>query len=292
MAKPNANAKAANVKALVSHNYCAAEEMDIDIKRHKNVLSSPTKATQPQKKVKTNDDAPSDTSSDSASIADVLKAIQSQSGEIQALHALVIGIKADLQQNTIAIANINKCLDFNSAEIQDCKEKNKELQQEINVLKVKNAQFEKKVSELENKVSEAASYKKRWNLRLKGLKEDKQENTRELVANLLLKIVPHWKDKLGFILDTVHHLGQPTATHPRQIIMQFTMRIYKEEIWKVTKDHKICKELGIRFAQDFTKEELEARAAVWPKVEAARKQNIKAVYRGRYAYINGQRVTP
>lgn len=292
MAKPNANAKAANVKALASHNYCAVEDMDTDVKRNKKILSSPAKTNQPQKKIKTNDDDPAETSSDSASITDVLKAIQCQSGEIHALHALVIDIKSDIQQNTIAIANINKCLEFNSAEIQDCKEKNKELQQEINLLKEKNDQLEKKVTEMGKKVSDAASYKKRWNLRLKGLKEDKQENTRELVANLILKLIPQWKDKMGFILDTVHRLGQPTATHPRQIIMQFTMRIYKEEIWKVTKDHKICKELGIRFAQDFTKEELDARAAVWPKVDAARKQGLKAVYRGSHAYINGQRVIP
>lgn len=290
MAKPNANAKTA--KALAPHNYCAFEAMETDVKRNKKALTSPTKADQPQKKIKSNDVDPPDTTPEPASITDVLKAIQCQSSEIQAVCTLVIGIKSDLQQNTLAIANINKSLEFNSAEIQACKEKNKELQQEIKVLQEKNTQLDKRVSELEKRVSDVVSYKKRWNFRLKGLREDKEENTRERVANLLLQFAPHWKDKMGFILDTVHRLGLPTATHPRQITMQFTMRIYRDEIWRATRNHQICKDLGIRFAEDFTKEELETRAAVWPKVDQARKQGLKAGYRGRYAYINGQRVTP
>lgn len=291
MAKTSANAKSA--KILASHDYCGAEAMETDVIRMKKALTSPAKVTQqPQKKIKPNDDTPSGCSSESASIADVLRAIQSQSGEIQALRTLVMDIKSDIQQNTLAIANINKCLDFNSAEIKACKEKNKELQHEVKVLKEKNTEIERKAIELEGRVSEAENYKRRWNLRLKGLKEEKGENTRELVVSLLLKIVPHWKEKMGFILDTVHRLGPSTTTHPRQIIMQFTMRIYKDEIWRVTKNHQITKDLGIRFAQDFTKEVLEARAAVWPKVDQARRRGDKAVYRGRYAYINGQRVTP
>lgn len=293
MAKPNANAKVA--KALYSHDYCSLDTMETDAKRMKNALASPGKTSQPPKKAKTTiNDASDNANPGSASIADVLKAIQSQSSDIQALHSLVTDIKSDLQQNTIAIANINKSLEFNSAEIQECKEKNKQLQKEVNVLKEKNGELEKKVTELEEKVSDADNYKRRWNLRLKGFKEEKGENTRQMIVNLLLKVVPHWKDKMDFILDTVHRLGRPvtSTTHPRAIIMQFTMRIYRDELWRVTKNHKICENLGISFAQDFTKDVLEARAAVWPKVDAAKRRGDKVAYRGRYAYINGQRVTP
>lgn len=289
MSNLNANAKAAN--ALISHDYCAPIAMDSDVKRLKNTLASPGKTSQPPKKAKTNNDA-SDANPGSASIADVLKAIHSQSSEIQALHALIVGMKSDLQQNTIAIANINKSLEFNSAEIQECKEKNKQLQSEVNVLKEKNDVLGKKVTMLEEKVSDAENYKRRWNLRLKGIKEEKGENTRQVAVDLLLQLVPHWKEKMGFILDTVHRLGRPNPTHPRPIIMQFTMRIYRDELWKVTYNNKICKEHGFSFAQDFSKDVLEARAAVWPKVDAAKRRGDKVVYRGRYAYINGQRVTP
>ncbi|KAK5615504.1 hypothetical protein CRENBAI_026583 [Crenichthys baileyi] len=90
-------------------------------------------------------------------------------------------------------------------------------------------------------------YRKRWNLRLNGLKGKQDENTRELTVDLL-KIVPHWKDKIDWILDTVHRRGKSTD-HPRQIIMQFTARIYRDELWRVTKGHPICMDLNLRFAE-------------------------------------------
>ncbi|MEQ2297215.1 hypothetical protein AMECASPLE_032537 [Ameca splendens] len=100
--------------------------------------------------------------------------------------------------------------------------------------------------------------KRRWTLRLNGLKEKQDENTRELTVDLLLKIVPHWKDKIDWILDLMRRLGKSTD-HPRQIIMQFTARIYKDELWRVTKCHPICMDLYLRFAEDLTKEDREAR---------------------------------
>ncbi|KAK5623099.1 hypothetical protein CRENBAI_019988 [Crenichthys baileyi] len=104
--------------------------------------------------------------------------------------------------------------------------------------------------------------------------------------------MPHWKEKMDFILDTVHRLGPNNTNRPRQIIVQFTGRIFRDELWRSTKQHPVCRELNIRFSEDLSKEDREARLAVWPKVEQARKAGIKTVFKGPYAFINGHCVTP
>ncbi|KAJ0063915.1 hypothetical protein NL108_013724 [Boleophthalmus pectinirostris] len=265
--------------------------METDTKGAKNALSSPTKPPQPQKKIKPNDiDILS--SSEPPYVATVLAAIKTQSDQIQDVRVLLTDVQKDLKENTLTLTNLTKSVEYNSSQIKDCKEKNRKLESEVIQLKEKNADLEKRAAEVESRMAEAERYKRRWNLRLNGLKEDKGENTRDLVVSLLSKIAPHWKEKMGFILDSVHRVGPHTTNHPRQVIMQFTMRIYRDELWRVTKKQSICKDLSIRFVEDLSKEDREARKAVWPKVEQARREGHKTMCRGPYAYINGQRVVP
>lgn len=58
------------------------------------------------------------------------------------------------------------------------------------------------------------------------------------------------------------------------------------------KNHQICKDVNIRFVEDLIKEDCEARKAVWPQVEQARREGLKTMFHGPYTYISGQRVTP
>lgn len=159
-------------------------------------------------------------------------------------------------------------------------------------LKEENTVLEKKAAEVEKRAVELERYKRRWNLRVNGLQEGKDENTRQIISDIIGKIVPHWKEKMDFILDSVHRLGPSDTNRPRQIIMQFTGRHFRDELWRTTKLHPVCKDLNIRFAEDLTKEDREARRAVWPKIEQARKAGLKAMFRGPHAFINGQRVSP
>ncbi|XP_023812027.1 uncharacterized protein LOC111947633 [Oryzias latipes] len=211
---------------------------------------------------------------------------------IESLKSMMTDFKSELQQNTLTISAIAKAVEFNSAEIKECKDKNKKLEEEVKHLKEKNVELEQRTSEMEKKTLESERYKRRWNLRLNGVKEEKGEDTRGIVADIITKIAPPWTEKVDNILDTVHRLGPTDVNRPRQIIIQFTGRRYRDELWRMTKHHPVCRDLNIRFAEDLIKEDREARKAVWPKVEQARKNGCKTMFRGPYAFINGQRVTP
>lgn len=160
MAKANINAKA---RALLQHDYCSPENMETNAKGTKNYLTSPSKPPAPQKKQKGEESTFAGARAEDASNAAILAAIGT-------LQNMMEDFKKEQKQNTLTMASIAKAVEFNSAEIKECKEKNKELGIEVKQLKKKNTELEMRAAELER-------YKRRWNLRLNGLKEEKEENT-------------------------------------------------------------------------------------------------------------------
>lgn len=208
--------------------------------------------------------------------SDVLAAIQN-------LTALVEDFGAQLKQNNVMIANVAKAVEFNAADIKEGKEKTKALEKVVRELKKENLDLKEKTGDLER-------YQRRWNLRLNGLPETEGENTRQVVAELISRMISDWAHKMDIILDTVHRLGKPVTGRPRQIIIQFASRTHRDALWKQAKNNRVCADMNVRFKEDLTKEERDARNALWPKIERARQQGMKAFFRGPYGYINGQRI--
>ncbi|XP_060762132.1 uncharacterized protein LOC132871716 [Neoarius graeffei] len=205
---------------------------------------------------------------------DVLAAIQN-------LTALVEDFGAQLKQNNIMIANVAKAAEFNAANIKEGQEKTKVLENAVRELQKENLELKEKTEELER-------YQRRWNLRLNGLPETEGENTRQEVAELIARMIPEWSHKMDIILDTVHRLGKPKPGKTHQIILQFTSRTHHDALWKQAKDDRVCAERKVRFKEDLTKAGRNARNALWPKIERARQQGMKAFFRGPFGFINGQ----
>ena len=287
-----------------AHDYCGGGDMDIETRGLKKPLSSPARHSGPSKKSKAEETVvrPKSNVETAAPLPQPngklpAAAPQSEANSILAaiatLQSTMEEMKTDLKTATLTISNIAKAVEFNAAEIKGCKEKNVQLSNEVRQLRDAEAGLETRTRAVESRTVDLERYKRRWNLRLNGLKQrDREEDTWEIVAEIILKMVPHWRGKMEFILDSVHRLGPSNQERPRQIIMQFTGRRFRDELWRTTKDHPVCRELNIRFAEDLTKEDRDARLVLWPKVEAARKAGHKTVFRGPHAFINGQKVLP
>lgn len=101
-----------------------------------------------------------------------------------------------------------------------------------------------------------------------GWKEKNDEDTREEVIDILAKVAPRWASALGNTVDAVHRLGKKEAGRHRQIIVQFTMRRYREAFWKlrIPRCARSRRLLQARFLQTRPETGREARAAVWPKM--------------------------
>ncbi|KAL0147895.1 hypothetical protein M9458_056772, partial [Cirrhinus mrigala] len=85
-----------------------------------------------------------------------------------------------MQKNSAMIAEISKAVEFNAAEIKDCKRENAEINKEI-------AKLNKTDIELGNILVEMERYKRRWNLRINGLQEESDEDSRREVCGLIVE---------------------------------------------------------------------------------------------------------
>lgn len=215
--------------------------------------------------------------------ATLLQAITSLTARFDSQDEKLEEMASQMQKNSIMIAEISKAVEFNGAEMKECKEKCQETSKSLLGLTTSYKDLASRTSELEQS-------KRRWNLRINGVKEKPEEDPRREVIGLFAEISPHLVQKLEDHVHTVHEIGKKEPGKPRQMIVQFTMRKYRDEIWKSTKNSSVCRDHGVHFMEDFTREDRLVHAALWPLIDQARKEGRKAYYRGPFGYIEGKRI--
>ncbi len=96
-------------------------------------------------------------------------------------------------------------------------------------------------------------------------------------------------------IDVVHRLGKVRSENalssgqkPRGIILQFTMRHFRDALWKAAKNSPYLAKHHLRFAEDLSSEDREQRNKLCPLVEKARQQGCRAYFVGPKAYIDGK----
>lgn len=252
---------------------CSGDKRSLDEMSQQDP-TTPSKGAHPRKIPKGNEDV---------SNATILAAIQTLSGRFDSQEKKLEELSMQMKQNSVVIASLTKALEFNAMEVKDCKVKVSTMEKEVERLR-------KDYGALQEKSKELDRYKRRWNLRMKGLPEKMNENTRDEVIRLLSKVAPHWEQKMDDIVDTVHRIGQRAENRTRFIIIQFTRRQHRDAFWKLTKDSRVCKEAGVKFVEDLTEEDRRAREALWPRISQAKKAGEKAYFRGPFGFINGRRI--
>ncbi len=189
-------------------------------------------------------------------------------------------------------SNFEKMVLKNTAEIEVVKEnvKNLEMQSKEACDSVKS--LKDQLSSLQEKQDEAERYSRRWNLRLLNLPEKPNEDTRKEVLEIIARIIPDERSKLGFMVDTVHRIGRPRGDQStRPIIIQFNMRTFRYKVWKASLTADVMKEKKLRMAEDLTYQEKQCRNKLWPLVKQARTEGKKTKWQGAVAIIDGVRFT-
>ena len=100
----------------------------------------------------------------SPSAADVMEAILAIHSRFDTKERKMAEIDTKMTHNAVMIANITKSIEFNAEEVREFKEKVAVLETEVSVLR-------KEVDELTERSREQDRYKRRWNLRIKGMRE-------------------------------------------------------------------------------------------------------------------------
>ena len=211
---------------------------------------------------------------DEVSNADILKAIQH-------LTSRFVSLEQKISQNTEEIAAIKE----NIGGIEHMVQTNNDKMQVMS----------RRLSEHDEKIEDAERYSRRWNLKLFNLPESTNESTEELrrqIFQIFAQMAPDDKNKLGFLVDTIHRVGRPRDDRsPRPVIIQFTMRNFRQKIWKTSMTATVMREKRLRLAEDLTYGERQSRNKLWPLVEKARKDGKKTAWRGPDVIIEGKRIT-
>ena len=265
------------IQTETDHSY-SAMEVSLQAKRGPD-STPPTPSKSKEKRAKSNDD---DTDVQ-VSNNDILKAILELGNRVGGMESQLDDIREQNLQNTAMIVNLTKTVQFNSDELDEIKKKVSELE------KIK-TNLMKENTELKDKVNEQKRYSMRSCLKVKGLKEQRDENLRAKVISILQKIVPESASTMEYAVDVVHRLGKREETRNRHVIIRFVHRHILDEVWRKTKKSQICKMEGITFAEMLIREDMEARQRKWPLIERARQMNKRAYFRGPHAYIEGRRV--
>lgn len=212
-------------------------------------------------------------------------------------------MESDAAENIIATlkmaieaqgANIEKNFSDLKTTINFISEDIKELKGKMSHTEKRVGKAEEKIQVLENKVNELSRYKRRWNLRLHGLGEEDGEDVRRKVMEICQNMAPNHAEKFPEVLDSVHRLGKRRDTTspplPRAVIMQFTMRHFRDIIWKAAKksDYLMAKKLRIK--EDLSPEDRERRNQLWPIIEKARKEGKSAYFVGARAFVDRKEI--
>ena len=147
------------------------------------------------------------------------------------------------------------------------------------------------ISELNNRLSEAERYRRRWGLRLYGPPEVSNQEIKRKVIDICRSVAPELETKFEDAgIDIAHRLGKADGTKPRSVIIQFAFRTARDLVWKQAKSNALLKDKKLLLGEDLTATDKQTRAKLWPLVEKARSEGKKAYFRGARAYIGGKEI--
>lgn len=185
--------------------------------------------------------------------------------------------------NTDTIEALKESTNFLAKEVQDVKT-------DVSTLRQVSKDHGEKLSVMEDKLNEMERYHRRWNLRIYGIAEKEGEVVKDRIVSICQAILPDNNEDLRFQIDVAHRIGKKEANKTRPVITRFTLRSMRDLIWKHAKDAKYLKDNKLRFGEDLTTRDKEARNKLWPMVADARAQGKKAFFVGARAIIDGKEI--
>ncbi|KAG1956865.1 max-interacting protein 1 isoform c [Pimephales promelas] len=150
---------------------------------------------------------------------------------------------------------------------------------------------ERPIVQMQRRTDDMETYLRRRNLRIGGIPESVHEDICLEVIKICPKVLPSafLKDKLPEIIDVVHRLWkiqQGDVGRSKATIMQFSVRSYRDAVWKAAKNSSYLKQNDLRFMEDFSAGDRERRRKLWPEVQKTRAK--MAYFVGGRAFIQGQ----
>lgn len=192
-------------------------------------------------------------------------------------------LNQEIKQNRECVNSLKKATEFLFQELKDVKA-------DISNMKTMGKDHQKRITELEDKLNETERYQRRWNLRLYGLAEQEGEDVKARVVEICRSVIPENEETCQQHIDVSHRVGRKSAEKIRPVIIRFVARSTRDLIWKNARGSEYLQVRKLRFGEDLTTKDKEARNKLWPQIDAARKEGKRAFYVGAKAKIDGKEV--
>ena len=194
--------------------------------------------------------------------------------ELSELPNLLESFREELRQE---IRDIKDSLDYSYKEIEEWKsksEKNKSeimlLQTELHKERTANIKLRSELTTLGKKVNEQENYSRRYNLLFDGVKEEQNEDCKQIIMNILREKLQLAMDRT---VDVAHRNGNPFQGKNRKIIVKFHSLEHRQLVWA---NRRKLKDTSLFMSEDFCEETKSARSRLIPIKKAAWKHQHNA----------------
>ncbi|CAB1345068.1 unnamed protein product [Coregonus sp. 'balchen'] len=97
---------------------------------------------------------------------------------------------------------------------------------------------------MQEHLSEAERYRRRWGLRLYSVPKDQGENVKRKVSDICNHVAPEFPEGyMDMAVDVAQRIGKKQdAISSRSILIQFAFRTASDAVWKKAKESVFLKE--------------------------------------------------
>lgn len=159
---------------------------------------------------------------------------------IDAVNERADGLEKMIRENTSKIVDLETSLNHAYKSIEELKLANTATSEKC-------IAQEKTIADMQERLSEAERYRRRWGLRLYGVPENQDENVKRLVRDICNRVAPDFPDGyMDMAVDVAHRIGKKQdAIVSRSIIIQFAFRTARDAVWKKAKESAFLKEKNL-----------------------------------------------
>ena len=203
----------------------------------------------------------------------------------------LINTRLDDQERSINFAHDS--IADNKKEIELLKVENTELRGLVNNLNDSMLIMQEKIDDSEARQDRTERRSREWGIRVHGIVEADEENTRDVLSNFIAKnklAGLDERDKASRVIEHCHRLGNKATGKPRAIIANFFSRPMRYALLKDAKKINNDKSNTFYISEDLIKKDHTAKLNARPQMKAAYERGDRVSFKRGQLFINSQQV--
>ena len=193
-----------------------------------------------------------------------------------ALEERCTSIETCVAKNESTIQDTITSINFESENVKDLSNEIATIKKQLKDFQIESQQASATIASLQSETNNLQRYTRSYNVRVLGIPEKDREDCMATVEDILSR---YFDVPVGAI-ENAHRVGKSSGGKPRQLIARFFSRVTRRLVMTSARD--TLANTGIRFVDDLTPKDLEAKRRILPYMEKLYADNKKP------RFINGR----